>query len=395
MRTIERALAEEGPLTRAQLRERLESAGVPHRGPGAGPPADARLPARDRRARPDGRQAARLRPGPRLARAAEGRSTARRPWPSWPAATSPATARPGSGTWRAGRACRCATRAPGLTAHRLGARGARRGPARARRPPARGGAAAAAPARRLRPGPARLDLARGHSRQAHRAGHRQRPLPPLRDGRRGGRSRPGGWPRGRWRSSRWGRSRRATGPRSTPTPPTSSVHRRLTGLLRPAPGRCPPRIIRLGSASSGTGAERQRRLRGRRRCAASLGEPAGGLRSPVPRHGLRVSSTGTGRCGWSDRQRRWSPKARQVGGARPRRPGAGLGRRRRRARRRSLPGRLSATRRVHAAASSAARARGQPRRCSPARSTAGGWSPAPGRRPAGPRTRTGSVAGRS
>ena len=65
---IERALADEGPLTRAQLRERLQAGGAPDRRARRSPPLLPRRRARDPRPRPDGRQAARLRPRPRLAR---------------------------------------------------------------------------------------------------------------------------------------------------------------------------------------------------------------------------------------------------------------------------------------------------------------------------------------
>ncbi len=112
METIERSLAEEGPLTRKQLSERLDAAGVPTAGQALHPPAVPRRPARARRARADGRQAARLRPRPRLARS-RSRWTARRRWPSWPAATWSATRPPTTATSPAGPGCRCATPAPG------------------------------------------------------------------------------------------------------------------------------------------------------------------------------------------------------------------------------------------------------------------------------------------
>ena len=106
VRTIERALAREGPLDRQSLRERLQAAGVPTAGQALvhvlmlaslrgrvvrGPMVGAR---------------ARLRAGGRLAAGAAGRSTAGRPWPSWRAATSGATAPPASATWPSGPACR-------------------------------------------------------------------------------------------------------------------------------------------------------------------------------------------------------------------------------------------------------------------------------------------------
>ena len=112
MKTIERALTEEGPLTRAQLRERLDAAGVRTEGQALVHLLLHGGSARDRRAWPDGRQAARLRADPRLARAAAARSTATSPLRSWPAATWSGTVRPTTATSPAGRACRCATPAP-------------------------------------------------------------------------------------------------------------------------------------------------------------------------------------------------------------------------------------------------------------------------------------------
>ena len=185
VRTIERALAAEGPLTRPQLRERLESADVPTagqalvhllmlaclrgiavRGPTVGKQHAYAL-VRDW-----------LGPLKEVDHETALTELARR----YLAGHGPAGERD-LARW-AGLPLRDVRK--GLTGARLGARGARRGPALARPPPARGRAAAAAPARALRPRPARLDLARGHSRQAHRAGHRQRPLPALRDGRGAG-----------------------------------------------------------------------------------------------------------------------------------------------------------------------------------------------------------------
>ena len=100
METIERALADEGPLSGEQLKRAPRGRRRADRGPGAHPPDVPRGPARHRRARPDGRQAARLRRSSATGSVRSGRSTATRHWPSWPAATSSATARPTTATWR-------------------------------------------------------------------------------------------------------------------------------------------------------------------------------------------------------------------------------------------------------------------------------------------------------
>ena len=68
--TIEKALAGEGPLTRAQLRERLDSAGIADPGPGPDPPPLPRCRARGDGAWADERHRTSLRPRPRLARRA-------------------------------------------------------------------------------------------------------------------------------------------------------------------------------------------------------------------------------------------------------------------------------------------------------------------------------------
>ena len=81
-------------------------------GAGARPPADARLPARDRGARPDGRRPPRLRAGARLAGGAALPSTAIARWRSWRAATSPVTVPRATATSRSGPGCRCATPVP-------------------------------------------------------------------------------------------------------------------------------------------------------------------------------------------------------------------------------------------------------------------------------------------
>ena len=115
---IERALHQDGPLTRAQLGERLQAAGlrtagqalvyllflaglrgIAVRGPMAGP-EQAYVLARDW-----------------LGGATRGGPGGRR-WAGWPAATWLATVRRKTGTWPGGPACRCATRAAGWRASR-------------------------------------------------------------------------------------------------------------------------------------------------------------------------------------------------------------------------------------------------------------------------------------
>ncbi len=86
--------------------------GCADRGPGLDPPPLPRDAAGHRRARPDGRQASRLRPRRATGSAPPSRSIATSPSPSWPAATWSATRRPTTATWPAGPACRCATPAP-------------------------------------------------------------------------------------------------------------------------------------------------------------------------------------------------------------------------------------------------------------------------------------------
>jgi hypothetical protein len=106
---IEQALADSGPLTRAGLRERVAAAGVRTEGQALvhiiGLASLRGLIVR----------------GPMIGTASMGsrsyaigsayrqRSTATRHWPSWPAATSPATAPPATATSPGGRASRCAT----------------------------------------------------------------------------------------------------------------------------------------------------------------------------------------------------------------------------------------------------------------------------------------------
>ena len=57
---VERVLGDEGPMARDDLRDRLDERG-PDRGTGAHPPLDARVPARDRRARAVRRRPPRIR----------------------------------------------------------------------------------------------------------------------------------------------------------------------------------------------------------------------------------------------------------------------------------------------------------------------------------------------
>ena len=208
METIERALAEEGPLTRAQLRERLDAAGVPTagqalihllflaalrgvavRGPMVGK-QHAYVLVRDW-----------LGPQP-------SRSTATPPWPSWPAATWSATGPADDrdlARW-AGLPLRDARAGLAAIASELVEREDGLVDL-AKRPPV-AELPGAAPARRLRPAAARLDLARGNRRPAQAAGDHQRHLPPLRPGRRPRRRHLEAEPAARSRSSPSARSRR-------------------------------------------------------------------------------------------------------------------------------------------------------------------------------------------
>ncbi len=195
--TVAKALADEGPLTRAQLRERLDSADVPTagqafihvlfyaalhgvcvRGPMVGK-EHAFVSARDWLGEPPevDREAA-LAEVARRYLVGHGPATRRRPRPLG----RPAAAR------RARRAHRDLPPA-------------RRPRRRPRRPPQTRGARAApaaAPARRLRPAAARLGLARRRHRPPSGPGHDQRHLPPLRPRRR---------PRGRHLASAQGQGR--------------------------------------------------------------------------------------------------------------------------------------------------------------------------------------------
>jgi hypothetical protein len=104
--TIERSLAEEGPLTRPQLRERLDSAGVRTAGQAL---VHLLFLATLRGVAVRGPMAGKEHAtgsGRRSPSTASGRS------PSWRGATWPATARPTTATSPAGPACRCATPAP-------------------------------------------------------------------------------------------------------------------------------------------------------------------------------------------------------------------------------------------------------------------------------------------
>ena len=115
---IESSLEAEGPLTRAQLGERLDREGRPHRGPGTRPPAVRRVAAGPDRQRADRRRRACLRPGPRLARgpaadrpgARPGRAGA--PLPPRPRAGRGAGPCLLGGASPAGRPCRLRARSP-------------------------------------------------------------------------------------------------------------------------------------------------------------------------------------------------------------------------------------------------------------------------------------------
>ena len=191
--TIERALAEEGPLTRraaaraARLRRRatagqaLDPPALPRRRC-AGSPCAGRWPARNT---PTSSTRDWLGPQP-------SRSTATRPSPSWPAATWSATARPTTATSPAGRGCRCATRAPAWPRSPRSWSSARTACVDlAKRPPA-----AELPPPRLLGAfdplllgwTSREEIVGPHKH----AGDDERHLPPLRPGRRAAPSRPGG-----------------------------------------------------------------------------------------------------------------------------------------------------------------------------------------------------------
>ena len=164
--TIERALADEGPLTRVQLRERLDAAGVPTegqamihllflaavrgivvRGPMIGK-QHAYVLVRDWLGEPQ--------PVDREQALAE---LARRYLVGHQPATDRDLARWAGLPLRDARA--------GLAAIAGEIEQGEDGLLRLAKRPAAGGAPAAAPARRLRPGPARLDLARADPRPAH------------------------------------------------------------------------------------------------------------------------------------------------------------------------------------------------------------------------------------
>ena len=108
----DRALARGGgPLTRRELRERLDGGEPAHRGPGARAPALPRRSPRRCGARADDRPPARIRARPRLARRAAARRPRHGARRSSRGVTSPATARPPTAISRAGPGCRSATRA--------------------------------------------------------------------------------------------------------------------------------------------------------------------------------------------------------------------------------------------------------------------------------------------
>ena len=110
--TIERSLADEGPLTSDALRERIAATGVRAEGQALYHLLfQASLRGLIVRG-PDGGEEAGLRARPRLAARREAAWTATRRSASSRAATSWATGRPPTATSRAGPASRCATRAP-------------------------------------------------------------------------------------------------------------------------------------------------------------------------------------------------------------------------------------------------------------------------------------------
>ena len=111
MEAIERALAAEGPLRREGLRERLSSAGVPTAGQAF---IHLMFLAAVRASWCAGRCSASSTPTcwSATGSARRGRSTGRRPWRSWRAATWSGTVRPTTATSLAGPGCRCGTPAP-------------------------------------------------------------------------------------------------------------------------------------------------------------------------------------------------------------------------------------------------------------------------------------------
>ena len=165
----------------AQLRERLDSAGVRTEGQALVHLLFLATLRGHRGAGPDGRLGARLRPDPRLARAAAAgrpRGRPRRagpPLPGRPRAGGRPRPRPLGGP----AAARCPRRPLLRSPPSWPSAGRAR---RSRQAGGAGAASTAAPARRLRSASARLDLARGSRRPAQAAGDDQRDLPSLRPG---------------------------------------------------------------------------------------------------------------------------------------------------------------------------------------------------------------------
>ena len=174
---IERALADDGPLTRAALRERVAAAGVRTEGQALVHILMLATPARPDRARPRRRRRPGVRAGPRLAR----RAAARRPRRGARRARAalPRGARPGGRPRprEVGRASGCATRAPGSARSPPSSSSARTGSSTSPRRAPAAGAPGAAAARPVRPAPARLAIARAGARRAPGRRDRQRDLP--------------------------------------------------------------------------------------------------------------------------------------------------------------------------------------------------------------------------
>ena len=240
---VERALAEERPADPRSARRADRGGGRPHEGPGADPHPDARLRARPRRTRTDGRRQACVRAGPRLARRARPvdrdaalAELARR----YLAGHGPAGDRD-LAKW-AGLPLRDARAGLAAIASQLDAR---RRPRRPRRPPLRRGVAAAAAARRLRPDSPRLGIARGAARNVREPRDRGGPLPPVcpRRGKGGGHLEHA---QGR------GRARALRPPRAKDAPRCGPKRRTSSGFC-PAPRRAPWRASRAARRAARPG----------------------------------------------------------------------------------------------------------------------------------------------
>ena len=216
---VERALADDGPLTRAELGARIAAAGV--RSEGQALPHLLALAARRgiARARAGARRRAALRPRARLARRGAGRPARRRGARRGARRARPALPRrpragDRGGPRGAGPACRCATPAPvsrAIASEIEAPAAAISSTSRAaRRRRAARGRARAPPAPRLRPVPARLEGPRVRrarpARAARPPGRRDAPR-----GRDGGRPRRGHLERAPPRRSARGRGSRPFG----------------------------------------------------------------------------------------------------------------------------------------------------------------------------------------